>query len=156
MLVLVFSFDDDNDDNLNLNGSAVIINSTINLPVERLSSPVNSDQKVKVKSRLSEPAAKDFLNNRKTTTRNYDQYYVPNSHGPTNYTRLPHALRNASPTFSHPNQSNTVRSLINSNPIRRQYPQFESVRTPINKSLSIMKTESPRSMPSELFNCCQT
>jgi len=42
----------------------------------------------------------------------------------------------------------TNRKVVNSSPIRRQYPQFESVPTPIQQSQSFI--------PSELFDCCES
>jgi hypothetical protein len=129
---LFFSIDEDDD--INLNSPLVFVNRSLNLPVD---SPTISDQTATSKSRLSERSKKEFHPN----GNNHHQFYP---HCPTNYTRLPHSLRNKnpSPTGSLP------LSLTNNPPLRRPSPQFETVRTPIQKS--------PSTIPFELFDCCQT
>jgi hypothetical protein len=120
------------------------------------SSPTTvSDPTLSFKSRQSERSEKEFHNNQKVMN-NHNQYHLSNSYSSTNYTRLPHSLRNKNPSFNHPSQLGSIRSPIISNPsIRRQFPQFESVRTPVQKS-SMIKQESQSTIPSELFDCCQT
>lgn len=96
--------------------------------------PAVGEQNIAFKSRLSERSQKEYHQNRN---------YQPN------FTRLPHSLRNKNPSFHHPSQSGTIRPAIINNPsMRRQFPQFESVRTPVQKSQS--------TIPSEVFDCCQT
>jgi len=132
------------------------VNSSLNLSMNSNSPTTTvSDQTVSFKSRLSERSEKEFHNNRKLMN-NRNQHYQPNLHNPTNYTRLPHSLRNKNPSFNHPSQSGAIRSpLINNPPIRRQFPEFESVRTPVQKS-PIINQEIQSTIPSELFDCCQT
>ncbi|CAF3653405.1 unnamed protein product [Rotaria socialis] len=144
----ISTIDEDDD---NFNGPIAIVNSSLNMPPDS----TNSNQPMK--SRLSDRSEKEYHNNRKMTINNHSQYSAPNPHCSTSYTRLPHALRNMSPAFNHSSQSGTIRPLINTaRPIRRQYPQFESVRTPVHKSLSLTQQQSPSTIPSEVFNCCQT
>jgi hypothetical protein len=151
-LFSLFSIDDDEDDDINLNGPLIFVNSSLSLSLNSTnnSTPI-SDQKILFKSCLSERSEKEYHNNRKGIN-NHNQYHQPNLRCSTNYTRLPHSLRNK----NHPSQSGTIRSpMFNNPPIRHKFPQFESVRTPVQKSL-IIKQESPSTIPSELFDCCQT
>jgi hypothetical protein len=144
-----FSIDDDEDDDININGPLIFVNNSLNLSMNSNSPTTVPDQTVSFKSRLSERSEKEFHNNRKVMN-NHNQHY------PTNYTRLPYSLRNKNPSFHHPSQSGAIRSpIINNPPIRRQFPEFESVRTPVEKS-SIIKQEIQSPIPSELFDCCQT
>jgi hypothetical protein len=46
------------------------------------------------------------------------------------------------------NNSSTTRQVINNPSIRPQYPQFESVRTPLQQSSSFL--------PSEFLDCCDS
>lgn len=135
-ILLPFSPDDDEYDDLNINGPLIFVNSSLNLSTNSNNSTKISEETIRYKSRLSERSEKEHHHhqNRKS---------VPNH--PTNYTRLPHSLRNKNPSF----QSEPLRPTIINNPsIRRPYPQFQSVRTPVQKS--------PSKIPSELFDCCQT
>jgi hypothetical protein len=98
-----------------------------------------------MKSYINERNGKEFTNNRKLMNN-----HEPNPRCSISYARLPHALRNKNPSFNHPSQSGPIRPVVAQNPaIRRQYPQFESVRTPVQKS-------SHSSIPAEVFDCCQT
>jgi hypothetical protein len=87
---------------------------------------------------------------------NHIQQHQPNPRCPTSYTRLPNSLRKTTPAFNPTPQSGGIRSSITNNLSNcRQFPQFESVRTPVQKSPT-KKQESPSIIPSELFDCCQT
>ncbi|CAF4225344.1 unnamed protein product, partial [Rotaria sp. Silwood2] len=141
--------DEDEDDYINLSQSIIIVNSSLNLPVD----PITSNQTITMKPRLSECTVKQYHNNRKVTMNNYEA----SPRFPKNYTRLPHSLRNMNSSFNHPSQLGKIRSPTFMNPpIRRQVPQFESVRTPVQNP-SMIKQESPSTtIPSEVFDCCQT
>ncbi|CAF3418912.1 unnamed protein product [Rotaria sp. Silwood1] len=144
----ISTLDEDEDDYGNLSQSIIIVNSSLNLPEDR----ITSAQTLTMKSRLSERTEKEYNNNRRITMNSYESSPC----FPKSYTRLPHSLRNINSSFNHPSPSGTIRSpTFITAPIRRQFPQFESVRTPIQKS-SMIKQESSSTIPSELFDCCQT
>ena len=82
---------------------------------------------------------------------NHIQPHQLNPRCSTSYTRLPHSLRKKPPSFNSTSQSGATNNPL----IRRPFPQFESVRTPIQKSPTT-KQESPSTIPSEMFDCCQT
>ena len=149
------SIDEDEDNYNNLNGPLIFVNSSLNLSIDSSTPTTHSDRTVQIKSRLSERSEKEFHNHRKVMN-NHIQPHQLNPRCSTSYTRLPHSLRNKNPSFNSPSQSGAIRSpIINNPPIRRQFPQFESVRTPVQKSPTT-KQESPSTIPSELFDCCQT
>ena len=130
-LFFIFSIDDDEEDELNLNGPLIFVNRSLNLSINSNSIP---NKKISYKSRLSEPLGKDQKLNHQS-----------NQCCPINYTRLPHSLRTKNPSFNSPLQSGQIRPILNSTQsIRRHTPQFESVRTPIQKASL------------ELIDCCQT
>ncbi|CAF1016011.1 unnamed protein product [Rotaria sordida] len=139
----ISTIDEDEDDDINLSQSIIIVNSSLHLPVD----PIISNQTISMKARLSERTEKEFYNHRKVKMNSYD----PSPHFSRSYTRLPHSLRNMNSL-----ESGTIRSPTMITPaFRRQFPQFESVRTPVQKS-SMIKQEFQSKIPSELFDCCQT
>jgi hypothetical protein len=149
---LSFSIDDDEDEDINLNGPLIFVNSSLNLPIDSNNSPTVPDQTVSFKTRLSERSEREYHTHRKVMN-NPNQYHP---RCPTNYTRLPHSLRQTNFSFNHPLQFEGLRSPTIRNPsIRRQFPQFESVRTPVEKSPPT-KQASPLAIPAEVFDCCQT
>ncbi len=126
---MFFSIDDDDD--VNFNSPIVIGNRSLNLPVD---SPANANQTTVLKSRHSD---------RPNNQHQYHPRY------PMNYARLPYSLRtkNSPLNYSSPTGSIPSPSFVNP-PLRRPSLQFETVRTPAQKSPSVI--------PSELFDCCQT
>ena len=128
--LLFFSTDDDND--INLNSPVVINNRSLNLSVD---SPTNANQTAPLKSRHSD------------RPKTHHHQYHPRI--PTNYTRLPHSLRDKNSPLNYSSPTGSLSSpLMFDTPLRRPSPQFETIRTPAQKSPSII--------PSELFDCCQT
>lgn len=117
-MLIIFSLTDDNEEDVKLNGPLVFVNKSLaSLTI----------------SNSNERNENNYRPARKTAP----------YHQSTNYTRLPHVLRN-------PNSTPTS-SLMNTNyhppQTRRSFPRFEPVRTPMQKSPVI---------PTEVFNCCQT
>jgi hypothetical protein len=146
-----FSLDDEEDEDINLNSPLIFVNSSLNLQMNSNTPTMISDQTVSMKARLSEHSEKEYDNNRKVIN-----HHESNPCGPKSYARLPYSLRNKNPSFNSPSQSEPIRSpMITNPPIRRQFPQFESVRTPAQNS-PIANRESQSTIPSELFDCCQT
>jgi hypothetical protein len=149
------SIDEDEDNYNNLNGPLIFVNSALNLSIDSSTPPTHSDRSVQIKSRLSERSENDVHNHRKVMN-NHIQPHQLNPRCSTSYTRLPHSLRKKPPPFNSASQSGAIRPPLTVNPpIRRQFPQFESVRTPVQKSPTT-KQESPSTIPSEMFDCCQT
>ncbi|CAF0849742.1 unnamed protein product [Adineta steineri] len=149
------SRDDSEDNNIDLSSSLVFVNSSLHLQRKSDILPTTRDQNRSIKSHLNEPSKQEYHSNQKLIN-SHAQNPRFNQRGSTNFTRLPHSLRDKNGSFNSPSSPGTFQPSAANNPFgRRSYPQFESVRTPMQNS-STRKQESQSKIPSEVFNCCQT
>ncbi|UJR26729.1 hypothetical protein I4U23_008044 [Adineta vaga] len=123
---------------VNLQGPLIFINSALNISTKSDTSSLISNQHMSNRTSMNEQSKKNHQN----------YFQSPSPICPTSYARLPYPLRQKQTLFNSSPTEPIRLPKSNLPAARRSLPQFESVRTPAQKTSTII--------PSELFDCCQT